>query len=427
LKTPFRAAWQSLLGLFRRWFIALAELQALLGGARKARSPRRWDLRIKSPDRPAKAREAEVSRLLQRHRDLQDVDKIAAFSARFRTPESDFFGDPRQVERLMRALLEENPPWLYVSRVLSGGEEGAEAHSQEFLLREQVTQEIQDVTLFVPDETWRDLPLSSLTLRPARHMDEVWQGRLLDQILPPEILVDRFSRGEILVPIRSRTKQRLEFKPEDRRLEVTVRQPVPIAIDMEGGSGSGGQLLYFLLDYSASMQGKSATLAMAVIAATLRANMGQRDTRYLFRRYAEETWPRAVEPPIQARTLAEKDRLLDLILATNFNGAATHVNDALDVALADIRNLRREEHLDVSMLLVTDGQAEILDSTRLRLQEAQVKVHTVMVTPARHPSLEALSESFTALNISPDLPRSAGGTAPTLAVTEQPARPAFRI
>jgi len=230
-----------------------------------------------------------------------------------------------------------------------------------------------------------------------------------------------------LIPIRQGARQRLEFRPEERRLEITVRKRVPIPIDMEGGSGRGGQLLYFLLDYSASMQGKSAALAMAVIAATLRANMGQRDTRYLFRRYAEELWPRTVEPPIQARTLAEKDRLLDIILSTNFNGAATHVNDALDVAVTDIQNLRREESLEASMLLVTDGRAEILESTRLKLLAAGVKVHSIMVVPEKNPSLEALSESFTALDISPDLTPTHGNVPASPVLPQPQSRRAFRI
>ena len=154
------------------------------------------------------------------------------------------------------------------------------------------------------------------------------------------------------------------------------------------------------------MQGKSATLALAVIAAVLRANMGQRNTRYLFRRYAdmEEMWPRIVEAPVQAHSLEEKDSLLDTIFATNFSGSATHVNDALNVAVTDIENLRREEHLDAMLLLVTDGRAAIMESTGKRLQQAQVKMHTVMVTPEQNPDLAAISASFTALDIRPDRP-----------------------
>jgi hypothetical protein len=264
------------------------------------------------------------------------------------------------------------------------------------------------LTLFVPDENWRDKPLSSRTLHPARNLQEVWQARLLDQVLPPEVLVDRCNRGEILIPNRHVTRQRLEFVRERRRVEVVTRKPVPVPIDIEGGSGKGGQLLYILLDYSASMQGKSATLALAVISAVLRANMGQAHTRYLFRRYAEmeEMWPRVVEPPVQARSLEEKDGLLDTIFSTNFNGSATHVNDALNIAITDIQNLRREEHLDAMLLLVTDGRAEILDSTKNRLRETQVKLHTVMVTTEANPGLTEISDSFTALDIRPDHPLS---------------------
>lgn len=387
---------QSLLELLCAW---LALLNNATPFTRRFGRLRPWHLRIGR--RPAPLPPAEVDRLLQRHRDLKDIDRLAAIAGAFRMPESDFFADPQQVERLIRRILEENPPWLYLSRVLPGGEQGNEAHSQEFLWREQEVREMQEVTLFVPDDTWRDQPLASRTLRPATRLSEAWQARLLEQVLPPQVLLDRVYRHEVLIPNRQTMRRRLEFRAEKRRMEVLVRRSVPIPIDIEGGSGKGGQLLYILLDYSASMQGKSATLALAVIAAVLRANMGQAQTRYLFRRYAswEEIWPRIVEPPVQACTLAEKDALLDTIFATNFNGGATHVNDALQVAVQDIENLRREENLDATLLLVTDGKATIMEGTQSRLRAARVIMHTVMVTPETNPELIGISNSFTVMDI----------------------------
>lgn len=391
-----------LLALLERLQAWLAFLSQLLSsnGRKRVRARRPWQVRIRGKQQ-MRIRREDVERLLQRQQDLKDLDKIAALAGTFRTPESDFFADPRQVEALIRRLLKENPPWLYLSRVLSGGEQGGEAHSAEVVYREQETREMQEVTLFIPDEVWRDKPLASLTLQPTRNLNEVWQARMLDQVLPPSLLMDRHQRGEILIPVRQKQRQRLDFQPEQRSLELIVRKLVPIPIETESGSGRGGQLLYFLLDSSASMRGRHATLAMTVIACVLRANMGQRDTRYLFRHFAEEVWPPILELPLQARTVQEKDRLFDTILATNFNGAATHVNDALAIVLTDIANLRREENLDAALLLVTDGRSEILPSTHLRFQEARIKVHTVMVVPERNPSLEALSETFTTLDIAP--------------------------
>ncbi|HLK57230.1 MAG TPA: VWA domain-containing protein [Chthonomonadaceae bacterium] len=413
--------------LIRAWLALIGQLMRPRKGRVRATSP--WHLRIGRKGHSVSLNQSEVDHLLQRHRDLKDMQKLAAAAGQFRLPESDFFAEPQRVERLIRRFLEENPPWLHLGRVLSGGEAGAESHSQEVLWREQEIREMQEVTLFVPDESWRDLPLASMTLRPTRTLAEVWQARLLDQILPPELLLDRHTRGEILIPNRQNRKQRLEFKPETRRLEVTVRKPVPVPIETEGGNGRGGQLLYILLDFSASMRGKNAVLALAVISAVLRANMGQRDTRYLFRRYAqrEEMWPLVVEPPVTARTVAEKDAILDTILATNFNGSATDVNDALKVALQDIEHLRREEQLDAGILLVTDGQAEILESTYLSLLRAKAKVHTVMVTTEKNPGLERISESFTALDIQTELPQKREGeTAPPLTPELRPRR-SFQI
>lgn len=390
--------------LMGAWFAMLRGIGNAMR-PRRSRAHRPWRIRIGKRVQEVALTQADVDRLLQRHRDLKDNDKIAATAARFRLPESDYFADPANVERLLRRFLQENPPWLSLGRVMSGAEPGADG-GQEVVWREQETRTIEDVTLFVPDETWRDKPLASLTLRPARSLQEAWQARMLDQILPPELLLDRLARGEILIPVHPPTRQRLDFRGEPRRIEIVRRRNVAVPIQIEGGSGQGGQLLYFLLDGSASMQGKSGVLALAVIAATLRANMGRANTRYLFRRYENEEalWPPEVAPPLQARTLLEKDHLLDTLLATNFKGDATHINHALNVAARDIEHVRQEEQLEATILLVTDGRAELLENTHLRLREGRIKLHTVMVTPEKNPSLEAISESFTALDIQPDQP-----------------------
>jgi hypothetical protein len=410
--------------MVRAFFAFLGNLSPNTG---RKRALRPWHLKIGKKSANVNLSPSEIDRLLQRHRDLQDVGKLATFAANFRLPESDFFADATQVERLIRYLLSQNPPWLHVSKVLAGGEPGQANAGQEVLWREQITRERQEVTLFIPGEAWRDLPLSSLTMRTAKGIHEVWQARLIDQILPPEVMVDRCARGEILIPVRNNIKQRLDFDKIERTMEIETRKRVPIPIEQEGSDGQGGQLLYFLLDYSASMQGKGAILAMSVIAATLRANLGQRETRYLYRRFAvsEEIYPPVIEPPIQARSLEEKDALLDRLLTTNFNGGATHINDALEVAVRDIEHLRQTESLEASILLVTDGQAHILESTALRIQRARVKVHTVMVVPVPNPELAALSESYTALDIAPDRVREQTQS-PTLPQQPQP-KQAYRI
>ncbi len=397
------------LTIIKEWLIALLTRNSLFTRRRK-RGARPWQLRVQ-PKTPVAMtlQQSDVDRLLQRHRDLKDMEKLATVAGSFHLPESDFFADPKQIERLIRHFLDQNPPWLHVGKVLPSpnaqrNATGTESRT-ELLWRERVTREIQDVTLFVPADNWRDLPLSSLTLRPARHLSEIYQARMLDQILPPILLVDRLSRGEILIPNRNRVRHRLEFEAQERQIETIVRKPLPVPIETESaGDGADGQLLYILLDYSASMQGKSATLALAAIMATLRANIGRNDTRYLFRRYAleENIWPREIEPPLQARNVAEKDAFLDTILETNFNGGATHVNHALSIAATDVENLRRNENLETTLLLVTDGRAEILESTLLRLKSASIKLHTVMVTPEPNPGLQAISESFTALDIQID-------------------------
>lgn len=394
-----------LIALVRAWLAAW--MRRTSGGTRRAGRPRSGRVRASQQTQDVTLKQTDVDRLLQRHRDLKDMDKLANVAGSFRLPESDFFANARNMERLIRHFLAQDPPWLHVGRV--AGQTGADtqntgAKRQDVVWRERETREMQDVTLFVPSENWRDQPLASLTLRPARHLGEVRQASLLDQILPPTLLMERLYKCEVLIPNRTRTRQRLDFEAHARQIEIVTRKPVAVQIEAEGEGAAEAQLLYILLDFSASMQGKSALLALSVITATVRANMGRRDARYLFRRYAQEDalWPRLIEPPLQARTAAEKDAFLDAILATNFNGGATHVNHALNTAITDIENLRRDESLSASLLLVTDGRAEMLESTGLRLKAAQIKVHTVMVTPEPNPGLRALSESYTALDIRPD-------------------------
>ncbi len=391
---PLLQLLRALLALLRAWILPLL-------GVRKRKRTRPWQIRIERKTTAAALSDADANDLLQRHRDLQDCEQISGLAQSYRLPESDFFGDPHQVEKLMRSLIAQNPPWLFVGKTQAGeGLTGASV-SREFLLREQITREWQNVTLYIPSDEWRDLPLSSLTLRPTKTVNEVWKARLMDQILPPEVMLDRHSRGEISIPDRERKHQRLEFETTQRKMEMVTRKPVPVPIEMTGDSGAESQFLYVLLDYSASMRGKSAVLAMAVISAVLRANLGDREARYIYRRFAVagEMYPNLLLPPFQAKTLEEKDALLTEILKTNFNGEATHVNDALKSALQDIESLRNEERIDADVLLVTDGAAEIFGNTQELLEAHHVKLHTVMVTSQPNPSLEAISESFTALDI----------------------------
>ena len=392
-----RALWDTLRSLLKAWLALFASLI----GVKKRGRVRPWRIRVGRKTEAIALQDADLNDLLQRHRDLQDIERLAGVAASYRMPESDFFADPAQVERLLRSLLAQNPPWLFVGKNASGQGTNGGTKSREFLLREQVTRDWQDVTLFTPADEWRDLPLASLTMRPTKTVNEVWRARLMDQVLPPEVLLDRHQRGEIAIPDRDRKRQRLEFLPIQRKMEIVTRKPIPVPIEMAGDGGTESQFLYVLLDYSASMRGKSAILAMAVISAVLRANLGDREARYIFRRYAVagEMYPNLLLPPLQARTLAEKDALLEAILKTNFNGEATHVNDALKSAVEDIERLRNDERINADILLVTDGAAAIVGNTRELLEAHGVKVHTVMVTAEPNPELESLSESFTALDI----------------------------
>src|SRR5438067_7805767 len=102
---PLLALVETLRALLKQWLLFLARLYGAFG-VRRHGPPRRWQLSIASVAQPTKKDAAAADRLLQKHRDLDDIDKLASVAARFRTPESDFFADAKQVERLMRHLLE---------------------------------------------------------------------------------------------------------------------------------------------------------------------------------------------------------------------------------------------------------------------------------------------------------------------------------
>ena len=170
------------------WLTLFSEIGKSLN-RKRLRQARPWQIKIKPRFGQPKQKLPAVESLINLHRSLDDFEKIAAHARDFHTRESDFFADRRKVEDFIRCLIERNPPWLYVSRPLSGGEQGADEQSEEILWREQEVVSLEEVELFIPDDSWRDLPLSSMTMRPTHTFDEVWHARLLDQILPPEVLV----------------------------------------------------------------------------------------------------------------------------------------------------------------------------------------------------------------------------------------------
>ena len=68
-----------------------------------------------------------------------------------------------------------------------------------------------------------------------------------------------------------------------------------------------------------------------------------------------------------------------------------------------------------------------MESTHNRLREARVKVHTVMVVPEKNPSMESLSESFTALDIQPDVSDAGGPASDAPAALQPRVRLSYRI
>src|SRR2546430_1500704 len=105
------------LDVVKAWLAFLAEIGSLLGSRKSATRP--WRVKIGRRSQDVPLTDSEIRRLLQQQKELKDMDRLADAAARFRLPESDFFADPAQMERLILHILKENPPWLYISRTLA--------------------------------------------------------------------------------------------------------------------------------------------------------------------------------------------------------------------------------------------------------------------------------------------------------------------
>jgi hypothetical protein len=242
-------------------------------------------------------------------------------------------------------------------------------------------------------------------MRPALHINEIRRASLLDRVLPPQIQMERLAHGDLMVQEYVRSVPRVEFIPRQRQVDYEEEREIDVEVELETTDpDEAAQLVYFLIDTSASMRGVSATLAAAVFCAIHRANMAA-NCLYYMRTFAEHIEPGWDQPPLKAHTLAEREALYESIFTLNFNGMATHTGWALEIACKDIVEAKGRD-ADLShahLILITDGRSDILQETMIMVRKTGAPLHTIMVSRERNHDLEMLSESFTTLAGLPEL------------------------
>lgn len=397
----------SLLELLREMMRDMAQRGSLLPRRRRAG---RWRVEVDRRPLDETLSPSQLEALMRRHRLLSDADQLADSANRMALPEGDFRVTREQAEATLRAILAANPPFLALSETLpdpASGQGGCrlEAVKKRILCHETTTQ-----TLLFPEAQDRRAERESAAgepiLRPLRHLSDLLRAPLLMQVLPPEVQFDKIARHEMMITGHREDERRVVFQPRDVVMERDVWREVEHFVEVQDEANEDGkcQLFYFLFDTSASMQGENAMLAVAAACAVLRRHLDRRSV-YYFRSFAQALDPPGEAPPRCARSLQEKESLMEQIFALSFNGSATRTNWALHVAARDIADARQSDSDlgEATILLITDGNFVTLPSVTAELVRLGVTVHTVSLGRRMEPELARLSASCTMLRGLPQL------------------------
>src|SRR5258708_39098452 len=175
------------------WAFAAAMLSMFFPGLSRKRKLKPW-MKVRrgkgrEGDKELVASEADVRRLLERMRELDDSRMLSEKAADFAGEGADFFAQPRQVEAVVRALVGNNPPFLHVARERPSEDEGkSQEYRTEYLDREADIETIEPQTLFIPKVGVEYLesrrPPGYPILRTARSLSDLMHAPLLYQALP---------------------------------------------------------------------------------------------------------------------------------------------------------------------------------------------------------------------------------------------------
>ena len=408
--------WQTALQrLSQLWQTALQRLRALFPQWRRSRRLRPWMLVVRrrslSPAQNLTVSEEQTARLLERMRNLDDCAELARRAVAFSGNGTDFFADPGRVERILEALIRENPPFLHLACHAPSGVEGSAAQRQVVLVRRESERVIQEpCTLFIPqtqiEHREHRRPPGNPVLRTARTLSDLRAAPLLYQNLPEDLLIARLLEGSIPVLAYHEDRRYLMFRAEDRLLTRREKRVWEVPVEIEGGAeGEGARLIYLLLDRSTSLvhgcapRGVNAVMELAIAVAMLRVDLGRPNARYYFRSFADVLIPKPEHPPLCAATVQEKDHLVRELFQTNFSGEATRTVEALSVAADDIARIVESgelgSHVRPRIGLLTDGRCTVYGEIGAKLERLGIELDTILIGPdaACNPELGRISST----------------------------------
>jgi hypothetical protein len=426
---------QRLLGFISRftktvgqlWLFASAMLGMFFPGLSRKRKLKPW-MKVRrgkgrEGDKELVASEADVRRLLERMRELDDSRMLSEKAADFAGEGADFFAEPRQVEAVVKALVVSNPPFLHIARERPAEDEGkSQEYRTEYLDREADIVLIEPQTLFIPKVGVEYLesrrPPGYPILRTAKSLSDLMHAPLLYQALPDDTLFARYVEGSIPVLAYREERKYLLFEAQERMIKHVVHRKSRVPVEIEsGGEGTGTRLMYMLFDRSTSLvrncqpRGMNAIMELAIAIAMVRADLGKENARYYFRTFAERLFPLAKDPPIMASNVREKDELVQRLFKVNFSGEATNVVEALEAATNDIEHITETGELGPGIkpriVLMTDGRATIYLNVGARLKRLGIELDTVLLgkEAARNSELVRISSTVSIVDL--DLYRQA--------------------
>ncbi len=419
--------WRTLAEL---WSFALALLGFAGPKRNRSRKIKPWMAVIRrgktgSAQPASTASEADIRRLLERMKCLDDASALSEKAAAFAGQSAGFFADPREVERIIEELIRQNPPFLHIARELPAEGEGDSRHfATELVIREREVVLREPYTLFVPQVGVEHLesrrPPGYPVLRPARSLSDLRAVPMLYQNMPEDLLFARLVEGSLPILAYKEERSYLLFKEEQHIVERRETRRSQVEIEIEtGSSGHATRLMYMLFDRSTSLvhncapRGINAVIELAIATAMIRADMGRPDARYFFRAFADGMDPRPKDPPLSASTVAEKDWLVSRLFQTNFCGDATRVVDALEQAVEDIGNIVESgalgDNVKPRIGLLTDGRFTLYAGIGARLKRAGIELDTVLIgqEAAHNPELIKISSSVSAVDPDRYRPREA--------------------
>src|SRR5437868_5176575 len=110
------------------WEFARSLLSVFFPGLGRKRKLRPWMSvrrgRGRQGDRELLANDADVRRLLDRMKELDDSSRMVEKAVGFSGQGADFFANARSIEAMVAALVRENPPFLHIARDRPADDEG---------------------------------------------------------------------------------------------------------------------------------------------------------------------------------------------------------------------------------------------------------------------------------------------------------------